>query len=185
LYFRVTDNVADYLDAADFEAFGFPNQTSWCPLLRDATECSNVTFVQLMSMSSGLIDGVNCAYAPGSWEIEYCPNWSIYQTYPGSIASVVGVFINRPLSLVPGSAFHYTNENFMLCSYLIEKISGLSLREYIQVHITNVLEMDNTYFDPWDGSLGPMDNMLGTKFLPSLTFPYLCNKVLIVLIIYL
>lgn len=108
---NVSDNVAGYLDASDFEAFGFPNQSSWCPHLRDEDEiCQNITFVQLMSMryftailqskgyynqlttsyvticySSGLVDRINCAYAAGSWELEYCAKWTEFQAYPGNI----------------------------------------------------------------------------------------------------
>jgi CubicO group peptidase (beta-lactamase class C family) len=47
---NVSHNVAQYLDAADFQAFGF-NQTTWCPSLYGGNgSCEIITFVQLMSM---------------------------------------------------------------------------------------------------------------------------------------
>jgi CubicO group peptidase (beta-lactamase class C family) len=47
----VHDNVSDYLDQSDFEKFGFPNQTEWCPTVFGGDgSCQPITFVQLMSM---------------------------------------------------------------------------------------------------------------------------------------
>lgn len=49
----VNHNVADYVDQSDFTAFGFPNQTSWCPQIYEGDgSCQSITFVQLMSMRS-------------------------------------------------------------------------------------------------------------------------------------
>lgn len=48
---NVNHDVSLYLDAADFTAFGFPSQTSWCPTLHGGTgACEVITFVNLMSM---------------------------------------------------------------------------------------------------------------------------------------
>ena len=47
----VHDDVSDYLDASDFESFGFPNQTAWCPTIHGGDgSCETITFVHLMSM---------------------------------------------------------------------------------------------------------------------------------------
>lgn len=47
----VNANVAGYLDQSDFEKFGFPNQTTWCPTIYEGDgNCEPITFVQLMSM---------------------------------------------------------------------------------------------------------------------------------------
>lgn len=85
-------------------------------------------------------------------------------TLVGSIAKIVGNFINWPLSSSPGSGFHYTNENFMLLSYFVEKLSGLSFREYLQTNIFDVIGLENTYYDPWQSSLGPMDPHIGDEY---------------------
>lgn len=80
------------------------------------------------------------------------------------MAAIVGGFINWPLSSPAGSGFHYTNENFMLLSYLVEKISGVSFREYLQTNILDVVGLKNTYYDPWQSSLGPLDASLGEGY---------------------
>lgn len=76
----------------------------------------------------------------------------------GSIGSVVGTFILNPLSKVPGSTYHYDNENFILLSYIIEKLSGLSFGEYIRTKIVEVIGLKSTYYDPWGGQFSMDDN---------------------------
>jgi CubicO group peptidase (beta-lactamase class C family) len=82
----------------------------------------------------------------------------------GSMAAIVGGFINWPTSAPAGAGFHYTNENFMLLSYLVEKISDLSFREYLQTYIFDVIGLEDTYYDPWQSSLGPMDPAVGEEY---------------------
>lgn len=84
--------------------------------------------------------------------------------HAGSIGAVVGGFINRPLSAPAGTTFHYTNENFILLSYLVEKLSGLSFREYLQTRILQVIGLQDTYYDPWQSSLGQMDPAMGDEY---------------------
>jgi len=55
---NVSDNIRDYLDHDDFVYFGFPNITTYCPKLYNETDlpkCQNITWVQMMSMTSGII----------------------------------------------------------------------------------------------------------------------------------
>jgi CubicO group peptidase (beta-lactamase class C family) len=80
------------------------------------------------------------------------------------MATIVGGFINWPTSVPPGTGFHYTNENFILLCYLVEKISTLSFREYLQTNIFDVIGLENTYFDPWESSLGPLDPAVGEEY---------------------
>ncbi len=156
----IYDNINNYLNATDFQAWGLPKGTTkWCPTVyNDATKtCQNVTFVSLMSMSSGVIASITCPYSPSQWQTAYClPQWN-GTIYSGSIATTIGYFINNPLQWVPGPAYgpteqntyNYANENFIILSYMIQKLSGLSLQDYYQTYIFTPAALSNTFFDPW------------------------------------
>ena len=88
----------------------------------------------------------------------------VYFVDTGSVAANVGGFINWPMSAPAGTEFQYTNENFILLTYLVEKLSGLSYREYLQTHIFDVIGLKDTYYDPWQSSLGALDPMLGEEY---------------------
>jgi CubicO group peptidase (beta-lactamase class C family) len=65
----IHDNINDYLNITDYEAWGLPKGTTqWCPTIwGDTTKtCQNVTFVSLMSMSSGVIAAITCSYSPSN-----------------------------------------------------------------------------------------------------------------------
>ena len=48
---NVSHDVALYLDADDFTAFGYSGQTNWCPTIHGGDgSCEKITFVHLMSM---------------------------------------------------------------------------------------------------------------------------------------
>lgn len=34
-----------------------------------------------------MVDGINCNYPPGSWELEYCQTYPTFQAYVGERAS--------------------------------------------------------------------------------------------------
>jgi D-alanyl-D-alanine carboxypeptidase len=47
---------------------------------------------------------------------------------------------------VPGSKFEYSNINYIFLGRIIEKVSGKSYADYIQEHILDPLNLDETYF---------------------------------------
>jgi CubicO group peptidase (beta-lactamase class C family) len=48
----------------------------------------------------------------------------------------------------PGTAFHYSDVNFLILGILVEKVSGLSLDQYARQNIYAPLGMRNTFFNP-------------------------------------
>ncbi|MEK5448329.1 serine hydrolase domain-containing protein [Paenibacillus sp. FSL R7-0331] len=48
------------------------------------------------------------------------------------------------LRFTPGSAFEYSNSNYVLLALIIERITGLSLRDYLKQYIFGVIGMENT-----------------------------------------
>ena len=87
--------------------------------------CQNITFIQLMSMNSGIIPIDSCSGLTDSWQNSYCMS-EMESEYPGGgdFGSMLGYFINAPLQSSPGSAYDYSNPNFWLLSYLVQKLSG-------------------------------------------------------------
>jgi CubicO group peptidase (beta-lactamase class C family) len=170
---NISKPVSSYLDAADFSKFGHTNVSTWCPRTENNPDgpCTSPTVEQLLSMGSGIIDVTNCGYPDGSPFLKYC--WRNPETsalaagttqpflqlidgeYGGDIASVIGNFILNPLSDTPGSKYHYTNANFILASYLVEKYTNMGLGEYLAQHIFKPLNLSATYLD----NLGPQYSM--------------------------
>lgn len=53
----------------------------------------------------------------------------------------------------PGSNYSYSNPNFVLLSYMVEKLSGQALEMYLKEHIFDRIGLANTFFDPYSGLL--------------------------------
>jgi len=139
---NLTSNVADLLDATDFANFGLAGQTAWCPQLPGNASCQKITIHQLLAMTSGMYPQLN--YNPDLYAV------SVY-----SIGVAVGFFINNPLIFMPGTKFVYTNPNFILSAYLVEKFSGMTFKAYVKEFISDVIGQKHTSFDLFAGEMGP------------------------------
>lgn len=53
---------------------------------------------------------------------------------------------NKPLVSEPGKTFDFTNTNYILLGYIIEKVSGKKYEDYVNENILKPLKMDNTGF---------------------------------------
>ncbi|WP_151734598.1 serine hydrolase domain-containing protein [Paenibacillus tengchongensis] len=60
---------------------------------------------------------------------------------------VLELFIREPLASQPGTSFAYNNSGYFLLGLLIERLSGMSYREFIHRHILQPLNMADTGFD--------------------------------------
>lgn len=58
---------------------------------------------------------------------------------PHTPSQLVDVVKSSALEFVPGSTFSYSNSNYMLLGYLIEKLTGLSYEDYLENEIFSVL----------------------------------------------
>jgi CubicO group peptidase (beta-lactamase class C family) len=102
-------------------------------------------------MGSGIGDELNC----DNVEPQYCRRTANdLAVYKGSIGAHVGVFINDPLVFKPGSNYSYSNPNFYLLSYMVEKISGQTLEVYMREQIFDKIGLADTFYDPYSGLLG-------------------------------
>jgi CubicO group peptidase (beta-lactamase class C family) len=144
---NLSQPINDDLTQDDFVKFGFPNQTSWCPQLQDMPNgtCIDVTYEQLLSMSSGIGDN------PKDYEV-------YTGEYMGTVGVYVGLFINDPLIFTPGTNFSYSNPSFILATYMIEKLSGLKYQDYLKRNIFEPLNLQSSYYQPYDGQLSIIKN---------------------------
>lgn len=178
---NVTDKVSDLLTPEDLVLFGYCNSTEgcgpWCQPLYNATNngtCYSPTVKDLLSMSSGIID-ISNGYPEGSPLNNYSVmkgDMAVWLLYQGSTADYIKLFINNPLQFIPGTEFHYTNSNFNMATYLVEKFSNTSFYNYVDRYITKPLGLSDT-------GITPFRLQWSTKSFPRLvdSFNYLFENV--------
>lgn len=82
------------------------------------------------------------------------------------------------LANAPGVRFEYSNANYLLLGYLIEKVTNQSYAEYMQQEIVEPLQMKNTFFSQEEA----LENGLAKGYIKKLGFPvavevqYLANS---------
>lgn len=94
-----------------------------------------ITIKHLLKHSTGLWDYMNMTEA--YWKGEKAPNQ----------VEVIDLLNQHQtsLSFTPGHRFDYNNTNYALLVSLIEKLSGMSYRAFLQTHFLQDLCLDNTY----------------------------------------
>ena len=76
-------------------------------------------------------------------------NDSLYKTYmgkPKSEAEMVAIFAKNKSDFEPDAKASYSNTNFVLLGYIIEKITGKSYPEELKKRITSKIGMAETYY---------------------------------------
>jgi CubicO group peptidase (beta-lactamase class C family) len=66
---------------------------------------------------------------------------------PANRKQIVDDLRKVQLTTVPGQRFQYSNQNYALLGYLVEKITGQTWESYVQTHILKPLGMRSTDFD--------------------------------------
>lgn len=52
-----------------------------------------------------------------------------------------------PLEFIPGSKYHYSNSNYFLLAYIIERVSGGSYQDYLSENLFKPAGLSDTYYD--------------------------------------
>ena len=138
----------------------------YCPRIlgqeRIWNKCEQITLRNLLSMSSGIYPTLICdVFKMGSEkECDRDP----YFVNRGSIAQTVGSFLLKPLIFKPGTQYHYSNPNFILATYFVEKYSGMTFRKYLETHIFSRIGLNDTYFDFFNQALRLDHDRVGQYF---------------------
>jgi CubicO group peptidase (beta-lactamase class C family) len=66
---------------------------------------------------------------------------------PVSIDTLIGYFKDEPLTMRPGEKFSYSNSNYILLAYIIEKTTGEKFEHAVRQYIFEPLQMNHSGFD--------------------------------------
>jgi CubicO group peptidase (beta-lactamase class C family) len=97
---------------------------------------SEVSIRELLTHTSGLIPDITDPLHPNS-----TPSWD-------GEASALTQITHLKLTNPPGTAFVYSDVNFLVLGYLVEILSGQTLDKYASEHIFKRLNMDDTGYLP-------------------------------------
>lgn len=115
--------------------------------IKDTTISSEVNVFQLLTHTSGIADDADEEEGEDYEELwKLKPNYSIREA-----VDFLPQFIHKPAKFNPGEKCSYNNVAFILLGLIIEKVSGMNFREYIQKNIFNRIGMNNTEFCSMDG----------------------------------
>lgn len=94
---------------------------------------NGVTIHQLLTHTSGLPNNSLANFTKGIC-VAYTPD------------ELIKTFRDRPLAFAPGTSWAYTNTEYYLLAFLIEKLSGESYGAYLAHHIFEPLKMSQSGF---------------------------------------
>ncbi len=103
--------------------------SKYLPEFRDGNK---VTIHHLLSHTSGVPN------------INDFPEYNLLSLTSISLDSIVKVFQKKPLLFEPGSKYSYSNSNYNVLAYIIEKVSGMKYGDFLKKNIFDILEMKNT-----------------------------------------
>jgi len=75
------------------------------------------------------------------------PDYEAKKRTPATPEQLVAWFRDKPLDFQPGEKFDYSNSNYALLGWLIEKISGRRYAEFVKENVLDVLGMKDAGYD--------------------------------------
>jgi len=84
-------------------------------------------------------------------QAEWTPRLAADLTHAWSAGEALGYIRDDPPLFPPGTAFHYSNANYILLGRVIETLTGHSLADEIHDRLTEPLELDDTVLDDGKG----------------------------------
>ncbi|KAI9915513.1 hypothetical protein PsorP6_007285 [Peronosclerospora sorghi] len=141
----VHSSVSDHWTLDEWRAFGLTNKhgTTWCPTLETSVECQVVTFAHLLSMGSGI----------------RTQRTRSMQAF-ASLGEQIGTFLKDSLAFRPGTSYSYADENTVLLAYMVEKLSGVRIKEYFEQYIFRPLGLNQTTYDPFAEAVHVREDMV-------------------------
>ena len=73
--------------------------------------------------------------------------WLLHITEPISKNAFIGLFRDKPQEFEPGSKFEYSNSNYVLLGYIIEKVTGKKYEQVVRENILIPCHMTHSGFD--------------------------------------
>jgi CubicO group peptidase (beta-lactamase class C family) len=97
----------------------------------DGSESGSITVLQLLDQTSGI------SAKAGLTELSFAPATTFVQAIEG--------FEAFPLTARPGRLFQYSNANYTMAGYIVQRASGQSFDSYVRQQIFGPLGMTHTY----------------------------------------
>jgi CubicO group peptidase (beta-lactamase class C family) len=158
------------LQLIDQCAFSFDTSVIDFLELEDTTISKEVNVHHLLTHTSGI--GDDCEEEDGEvyedlWKTK--PNYSVTQT-----ADFLPQFMHKPPNFEPGKGCRYCNCSYVLLGLMIEKVTGITYRDYVRGNIfakagmehSDFLRMDQVHENVAEGSdpiLDEQENIIGWK----------------------
>lgn len=95
---------------------------------------NNIRIYNLLTHTSGIPEYLDYAQSIDTENHSYTPE------------ELVGLFRNEPLNFNTGTSFEYSNSNYILLGYIIEKVSNMKYEDYIEKNILCPLNLTETGF---------------------------------------
>lgn len=108
-------------------------QDKICQYIPDCPEAwKDITIHHLLTHTSGIPDYYTFPDAPQ------------FTMLPSTLEELVGRIKEKPLDFQPGETWAYCDSNFVLLSYIIEKVSGMPFPDFRQKYLFDALGMNNS-----------------------------------------
>ena len=75
------------------------------------------------------------------------PDYDEKSKFPHTTAALLAMFKDKPLVMEPGARYNYSNSNYNVLAYIIEKVSGQSYGQFLRENIFDPLGMRDTGHD--------------------------------------
>ena len=136
---------AAIMQLAEKKKLGLDDKISrWFP---DFKYGNDITVEMLLNMHSGLTDCLNAPYEFFPTKIATKIENATVRNEPVEPEIILKYLNDAPLFIDPGTEYFYCNTNYYLLAKIVEQVSGLSFREYMQKNIFAPCGMHNTNMD--------------------------------------
>jgi CubicO group peptidase (beta-lactamase class C family) len=98
------------------------------------TQGSRITIEHLLTHTSGIRDYTSIKDSVQRFKMDFTP------------AEMISYFQNQPMRFAPGTRYEYSNSNYFLLGYIIEKITGKTYRQYLEDNFFQPLGMTNSFY---------------------------------------
>ena len=147
-------NVTDTLDKY------FPEYTASAGYLKD------ITVSQLLQMTAGFGDYMQTIENSEDLLNEYLK--AAKESDDNAKKFIVSTIMNEGISTDPGTVYSYSNSSYYLLGIIIEQLSGMSYRDYLQKNFFDYADMKDTYFvgdgkDPCSGYSPAQEKYISDK----------------------
>jgi CubicO group peptidase (beta-lactamase class C family) len=102
--------------------------------IADFPRGNEITLHHLLNHTSGIKSYTNLPEFRTKTRLDMAPD------------EIIGIFKNLPLEFNPSEKYEYSNSGYFLLGYIIEKLSGMSYKDFIQKNIFDKLGMKNSYY---------------------------------------